>query len=137
MTYWLMKSEPETWSWEDHLSCPDQTEPWDGVRNHQAAKNMRAMEVGDLVFFYHSGKAREIVGIMEVVKTAYADLSDPKGKFVKVDVKARTSFSMPVTLKQIKAEESLLHLPLVRQPRLSVMPIDPESWDILCTMGGL
>lgn len=137
MKYWLMKSEPETFSWDDHLNRDEQTEPWDGVRNHQAAKNMRAMEVGDRAFFYHSGKAREIVGIMEVVKTAYPDPSDPKGKFVMVDVKAQTSLPEPVSLKQIKETESLLHLPLVRQPRLSVMPIDPESWDILCKMGGL
>lgn len=137
MKYWLMKSEPETWSWQQQLDEGETGESWDGVRNHQAAKNMKAMEVGDLAFFYHSGKSREIVGIMEIIKTAYPDPSDEKGKFVMVDVRAKSTLPNPVTLKQVKAEPALQEIALVRQSRLSVMPIDEDAWGILCSMGGL
>ena len=137
MQYWLMKSEPGTWSWEDQCNAPNRTAEWDGVRNHQAAKHMRNMKVGDYVFFYHSGKSREVVGVVEVVKEFYPDPSDESGKFGMVDVKAIEPLDQPVSLKQIKAEESLQHLALVRQSRLSVMPIDEESWEIIHELGGM
>jgi predicted RNA-binding protein with PUA-like domain len=135
VAYWLVKSEPEDWSWEDQ--CGVESEPWDGVRNHQAQKNMRAMAVGDLVLFYHSGKAREIVGAVSVVRAAYPDPDDPSGKFCLVDVAAVAPAKTPVSLKAVKEVEALGHLALVRQPRLSVMPIDDEAWALLVDMAGI
>ena len=133
MAYWLVKSEPADWSWEDQLSV--ESEPWDGVRNFQAQKNMRAMNVDDKVFFYHSGKAKQIVGICEVVKAAYPDPDDQSGKFCLIDLKALEAVK-PVSLASIKNEELLAHLPLVRQPRLSVMSIDELAWNQLLKMAG-
>lgn len=133
MNYWLLKSEPETWSWNAQVK--DGVAEWDGVRNFQAANNLKAMQVGDLGFFYHSGKERQIVGIVEIVRTAYPDPSDPKGRFVMVDVKAKQTLNQPVTLAAIKQDPRLEDLALVHQSRLSVMPIDPESWEILLAMG--
>ena len=135
MAYWLVKSEPGDWSWDDQLGVD--SEPWDGVKNYQAQKNMAAMAEGDRVFFYHSGKSREIVGICTVHKGPYPDPDDPKGKFVLVDMKAEQSMPSPVTLADIKAREDLHHIALVRQSRLSVMPIDDDAWATLCSMGGL
>lgn len=135
MTYWLVKSEPETWSWSDHLNKG--IAGWDGVRNHQAAKFLKAMALGDQVFFYHSGKERAIVGICEVVKLAYPDPSDDSGRFVMVDLKAVTAMPQPITLGAIKTEESLSHLALIKQSRLSVMPIDAAAWTKICAMGGM
>jgi predicted RNA-binding protein with PUA-like domain len=135
MAYWLMKTEPGTWSWDDQLR--DGTAEWDGVRNHQAAKNLRAMQVGDRAFFYHSVNEKRIVGIVEVVRTYYPDPSDPTGRFGMVDVRAVQALPAPVALKDIKADPRLAELPLIRQSRLSVMPIDPESWQIICAKGGL
>jgi len=134
MAYWLVKSEPGDWSWEDQLSVD--SEPWDGVRNFQAQKNMRAMEVGDLVFFYHSGKAREIVGLCSVARAEYPDPDDETGRFCLVDLKAEKSARSPVSLAQIKAEDRLSHIALVRQSRLSVLPLDEEAWNILYALGG-
>jgi predicted RNA-binding protein with PUA-like domain len=135
MAYWLMKTEPGTWSWDDQLR--DGTAEWDGVRNHQAAKNLRAMQLGDRAFFYHSVNEKRIVGIVEVVRTYYPDPSDPTGRFGMVDVRAVQALPAPVALKDIKADPRLAELPLIRQSRLSVMPIDPESWQIICAKGGL
>lgn len=135
MAYWLLKSEPETWSWDDQLSTA--SEPWDGVRNFQAQKNMRAMKIGDLCFFYHSGKSRQIVGIVDVVKAPYPDPDDETGRFCLIDVAAKKAVPNPVSLLDIKADERLADLALVRQSRLSVAPIDPEAWKIICAMGGL
>lgn len=129
MKYWLIKSEPSSWSWSDHLQKG--TEPWDGVRNHQAANNLRLMKIGDLAFFYHSVKGKEIVGIVEVVKESYPDPSDPTGKFVMVDFKAVRSLEKPVTLQEIKNHPELQTLPLIKQSRLSVMPIEKNHWDII------
>ncbi|GHF13090.1 ubiquinol-cytochrome c reductase [Kordiimonas sediminis] len=129
MAYWLVKSEPEDWSWQDQSSVDK--EPWTGVRNYQAQKHMAAMQVGDKVFFYHSGKAREIVGICTVATASYPDPDDPKGRFILVDLKAEKALSIPVTLRQIKEDESLSHLALVRQSRLSVMPIDDKAWETI------
>ena len=135
MNYWLMKSEPGTWSWDDQRKAA--IAEWDGVRNHQAANHMKAMKKGDQAFFYHSGKGREIVGIVEIVKEYHPDPSDESNRFGVVSVKALETLPNPVSLKTIKADERLAQLPLVRQPRLSVMPIDSESWRIIRELGGL
>lgn len=126
MAYWLVKSEPHTWSWDDQVK--DGVTFWDGVRNYQARNNMKAMKIGDKAFFYHSGKERAIVGIVEVVKEFYPDPSDESGKFGMVDFKAVKALDTPVTLAQIKAEDSLEDIALVRQSRLSVMPIKEDEW---------
>ena len=133
MANWLFKSEPETWSWDDHVR--DGTAEWDGVRNHQAANNMKAMKVGDLGFFYHSGTERQVVGIVEVVKEYYPDSTDASGRFGMVDVKTVKKFVEPVTLKAVKGEPRLQDIPLVRHSRLSVMPIDDDAWSLICAMG--
>jgi len=133
MAYWLIKSEPGAWSWEDQVR--DGVAEWDGVRNHQAANNMKAMEPGDRAFFYHSVDEKRIVGIVEVVKTYYPDPSDPSGRFGMVDVKALMPMTRPVTLAEIKAEPRLGELALVRQSRLSVLPVGPEEWALICAMG--
>ena len=133
MAYWLMKTEPGTWSWDDQVR--DGTAEWDGVRNHQAALNLKAMKKGDRAFFYHSVNEKRIVGLVEIVKEAYPDPSDPAGRFVMVDVKALRPFKEPVTLADIKAEPRLADLALVRQSRLSVMPIGKEEWKLICAMG--
>ena len=133
MANWLMKSEPGTWSWDDQVR--DGVAEWDGVRNHQAAANMKAMKIGDRVFFYHSVNEKQVVGIAEVVKEYYPDPTDPSGRFGMVDIKAIKPLETPVTLAQIKAEPRLHDLALVRQSRLSVMPIDEASWNLICAMG--
>jgi predicted RNA-binding protein with PUA-like domain len=133
MAYWLMKSEPETWSWDDQVKA--KTTGWDGVRNHQAANNMKAMALGDRAFFYHSGGDRQIVGIVEVVKLYHPDPSDESGRFGMVEVKAVKPFAEPVTLAQVKAEPRLTDLTLVRNSRLSVQPVGKAEWDLICRMG--
>jgi len=135
MAHWLVKSEPGAWSWDDHVKKG--VEPWNGVRNYQAANNMKAMTVGDTAFFYHSVDEKRIVGIVEVVKTYYPDPTDPSGRFGMVDFKALRPLARPVTLAEIKAEPRLCHLALLRQSRLSVVPIDDEAWHLLCAMGGV
>ncbi len=132
MTYWLFKSEPGAWSWDDQQKVD--SEPWNGVRNHQACNNMKAMKIGDLGFFYHSVKEKQIVGIVEVVKEYYSDHTDDSGRFGMVDVKAVKSVNKPVTLAEVKAEPRLENLALVRQSRLSVVPINDEEWAVLCAM---
>jgi predicted RNA-binding protein with PUA-like domain len=133
MAYWLMKSEPGTWSWDDQVR--DGIAEWDGVRNYQASNNLKAMKVGDRAFFYHSVNEKRVVGIVEVVKEYYPDPTDKSGRFGMVDVKAVKPFERPVSLQEIKADPRLQELPLIRQSRLSVMPIDAESWRIVCEMG--
>jgi predicted RNA-binding protein with PUA-like domain len=133
MAYWLVKSEPGTWSWDDQVKA--KVTGWDGVRNHQAANNMKAMALGDLVFFYHSVNEKQIVGIVEVVKLYRPDPSDASGRFGMVDVKAVKPFVVPVSLGQIKAEPRLKDLALVRQSRLSVLPVGKEEWALICKMG--
>lgn len=135
MAYWLMKSEPFKYSW-DQLVADGRTH-WDGVRNYQASNNMKAMKRGDRAFFYHSNEGLAVVGIMEVVKEYYPDHTDPSGRFGMVDVKPVIPLKTPVTLAQIKAEPRLADIPLVRQSRLSVMPIDDKSWRLICEMGGV
>jgi predicted RNA-binding protein with PUA-like domain len=137
MAYWLFKSEPGTWSWDDQVKAGKKGEHWDGVRNYQADNNMKAMRKGDLGFFYHSVNEKRIVGIVKVIREHYPDHTDPKGRFGMVDVEAVKPVPNPVTLADIKAEPRLQDLALVRQSRLSVTPVDPESWALICEMGGV
>jgi predicted RNA-binding protein with PUA-like domain len=137
MAHWLFKSEPQTWSWDQQVARGDKGEGWDGVRNHQASNNMKAMKKGDLGFFYHSGEERRIVGVVEVIGEYVPDPTDPSGKFGLVRVKARKSLPRPVTLAEIKAEPALGDLLLVRHSRLSVSPVDDAAWRRICAMGGL
>ena len=126
MNYWLVKSEPETWSWSNKKKV--KKEMWDGVRNYLEKNNLKKMKKGDLCFFYHSVKERRIVGIVKVVKEYYIDPTDKTKKFVAVDVSAMEELKYPVTLEQIKSSKELEHLALIKQSRLSVMPIDIISW---------
>lgn len=135
MAYWLVKSEPGAWSWQQQEAAG--TTCWDGVRNAQANNNLKAMQIGDQAYFYHSGAERAIVGVVEVVRTYYPDPTDSSGRFGMVDVRMVASLPRPVTLASIKAGEGLAHLALVRQSRLSVMPVDPQAWQIIASMGGL
>ncbi len=135
MAYWLVKSEPGAWSWQRQVDAG--TTHWDGVRNFQAVNNLKAMRVGDRVMFYHSGEAREIVGIVEVARAYYPDPNDPSGRFGMVDVRTVASLPQPVTLAAIKADPRLQNLALVRQSRLSVVPIDDDAWALICGMGGV
>ena len=129
-----MKSEPDVWSIDQQIKAGEKGANWDGVRNYQAASNLKKMEKGDLCFFYHSNIGKEIVGIVEVIKEAYLDKTDKSGRFVAVTVKFKRKFSSPVTLKSIKNVKELSHLSLIKQSRLSVMPIDSKSWKILNNM---
>lgn len=133
MNYWLIKTEPSTWSWNDQVT--KKITAWDGVRNYQAANNLKAMKMGDLCFFYHSVTDRQIMGIVEVTRTYYPDPSDQTGRFGMVDVTAVSPLKTPVTLDAIKQEPRLAHLALVRQSRLSVMPIDKAAWRLILQMG--
>ena len=129
MNYWLMKSEPETWSWDDQIKAI--TTEWDGVRNYQARNNLKKMKKGDLCFFYHSGKERRIMGIVSVTKESYPDPTDKKSVFVMVNVKKHKTLNNPINLSEIKKNKKLQHLSLIKQSRLSVMPIDSKSWSII------
>ena len=137
MEYWLMKSEPSTWSWEQQIKVGSKGEGWDGVRNYQAYNNMKKMKKGDLCFFYHSVKERDIIGIVKVKKEYHPDPTDKSERFGMVTVVAVKSLKNRVNLDQIKDDKRLNHLALVRQSRLSVMPIDAKSWKIICNLGGI
>ena len=137
MAYWLFKSEPETWSWEMQKKKGAKGEPWSGVRNHQAKLNMMKMKKGERGFFYHSGDAREIVGIVEVIGEYRPDPTDETGKFGLVDVKAVTNLPKPVTLTQAKADPKLAKMTLVTFSRLSVQPVTAEEWTHICKIGGV
>ena len=134
MQYWLMKSEPDVWSIDQQKRAGTKGAPWDGVRNYQAAKNLKNMKKGDQCFFYHSNIGKEIVGIVEVVREHYIDKTDKSGKFVAVTVKFLKKLDKPITLENIKKSKDLSHLSLIKQSRLSVMPIDYKSWKILINM---
>jgi predicted RNA-binding protein with PUA-like domain len=134
MQYWLMKSEPDVWSIDQQKKVGAKGAPWDGVRNYQAAKNLKNMKKGDLCFFYHSNIGKEIVGIVEITKEFYLDKTDIGGRFVAVTVKFKNKLLKPVTLEEIKKNKQLRHLALVKQNRLSVMPIDYNSWKIINKM---
>ena len=134
MQYWLLKSEPSSWSWQNQLDRGDAGEGWDGVRNHQASNNMKAMQIGDLAFFYHSVNEKQIVGIIEVCALYHPDPTDASGRFGMVTVKAVKSVTKPVTLASIKADERLQDMALVRQARLSVTPVTEPQWRIIMDM---
>ena len=137
MKYWLLKSEPDVWSIDQQKKAGSKGATWDGVRNYQAAKNLKAMKKGDLCFFYHSNIGKEIVGIVEVIKEAFIDLTDKNKRFVAVQVKFKEKLKKNITLEEIKKIKSLRHLSLIKQSRLSVMPIDSKSWKILNKMGNI
>ena len=132
--YWLIKSEPDVWSIDQQKKAGKKGVTWDGVRNYQAANNLKKMKTGDLCFFYHSNIGKEIVGVVEVIKEAYLDKTDKSGRFVAVTVKFVEKLSKPITLESIKKSKELSHLALIKQSRLSVMPIDSKSWKILNKM---
>tara|TARA_Y100000816_G_scaffold262414_1_gene220063 strand:- start:236 stop:646 length:411 start_codon:yes stop_codon:yes gene_type:complete len=136
MNYWLLKSEPDVWSIDQQIKAGSKGAIWDGVRNYQAAKNLKEMKIGDLCFFYHSNIGKEIVGIVKVIKESFIDPTDEEKKFVAVRVKFEKKLKNPVTLKNIKKIKKLQQLPLIKQTRLSVMPIDSKSWKILNRLGG-
>lgn len=133
MAYWLIKTEPGSWSWEQQSEAG--TTAWEGVANAQALNNMRAMAVGDRAFFYHTGKEKQVVGIVEITRAFYPDPNDPASGLV--DVKAISPLPRPVTLAAIKVDPALADLALVKQPRLSVLPVDDASWAHICGLGGL
>ena len=137
MSYWLVKSEPDVWSIDQQKEAGVKGTMWDGVRNYQAANNLKKMSKGDLCFFYHSNIGKEIVGIIEVIKTSFIDPTDPLKRFVAVQMKFKEKLARPVTLESIKKTKELKDLSLIKQSRLSVMPIDSKSWKILCKMGKL
>ena len=135
MQYWLMKSEPDVWSIDQQKKAGAKGAPWDGVRNYQAAKNLKKMKKGDQCFFYHSNIGKEVVGIVKVIKTAFLDKTDKTKKFVAVQVKFKEKLKKPVTLEIIKRTREIRHLPLIKQSRLSVMAVDYKSWKIIYKMG--
>ena len=137
MQYWLLKSEPDVWSISQQKKDGEKGTIWDGVRNYQAANNLKKMNKGDLCFFYHSNIGKEIVGIVEVIKKAFIDPSDKKKRFVAVKVKFKSLLKKPVTLENIKKNKELVHLSLIKQSRLSVMEIDSKSWKIINKIGSI
>ena len=137
MRYWLFKSEPSTWGWDDQLAKGDAGEEWDGVRNYQARNFMREMKVGDLGFFYHSQKEKAVVGTVEVIAEAHPDSTTDDPRWECVDIRAVETALNPVTLETIKADPRLSEMVLVRNSRLSVQPVTPEEWRIVCDLAGL
>ena len=133
--YWLLKSEPDVWSIDQQKKAGTKGAAWDGVRNYQAANNLKKMRQGDLCFFYHSNIGKEIVGIVKIIKKAFMDKTDKKNRFVAVQVRFVEKLKKPVSLKKIKKNKKISHLPLIKQSRLSVMPIDYKSWKIIYNMG--
>lgn len=136
MPHWLYKSEPFKWSWDAQVAAGEKGTHWDGVRNHSAKLNLLAMRLGDRGFFYHSNEGKEIVGIVEVIREAYPDPSDPTGKFVMVDLKAVEPLPRPVTLAEIKEEPALKDMALLKYSRLSVQPVTDEEWAFVLRMAG-
>ena len=137
MNFWLIKSEPNVWSIDQQKDIGAKGTAWDGVRNYQAANHLKKMSKGDLCFFYHSNIGKEIVGIVEVIQTAFPDITDKEKRFVAVQIKFKQKMPEPVSLEMIKKTKELANLSLIKQSRLSVMPIDPKSWKIICKMGKL
>ena len=135
MKYWLLKSEPNVWSIEQQIKAGNKGSIWDGVRNYQAANNLKKMKIGDKCFFYHSNIGKEIVGIVKVVREAFIDKTDRKKRFVAVQVRFQERLKYPISLEKIKKTKTISHLPLIKQSRLSVMPIDFKSWKIIYKMG--
>jgi predicted RNA-binding protein with PUA-like domain len=137
MAYWLLKTEPETFSWDDQVQRGGNGEPWTGVRNYRAREHLKAMRAGDQAFFYHTGDEKQIVGIVEVIRESYPDPTDDTAVFRAVDVKAVRPLPKPVTLAAVKADPRLKETVLAKQPRLSVQPVTSEQWRIICTLGGI
>jgi predicted RNA-binding protein with PUA-like domain len=137
LSYWLVKSEPEAWSWDQMVACGDEGTGWTGVRNHLAKQQMMAMKLGERAFFYHSNVGKEIVGIVEVIKTFHPDPTDASGKFGMVDVRAVEPLKRPVTLDEIKEDPRFADMALVKNSRLSVQPVSPEHWRTIRALGGL
>jgi len=137
MAYWLFKSEPGTWSWDDQVKRGAAGQEWDGVRNYAARNHMRAMKKGDRGFFYHSGDDKAVVGLVEVVKTAHPDSTDKTGQWECVDIAAREKLKQPVGLDRIKADAKLKQMVLVNNSRLSVQPVSEAEWKLICRMGGV
>ena len=137
MQYWLLKSEPDVWSIDQQRKSGSKGADWDGVRNYQAANNLKKMRKGDLCFFYHSNVGKEIVGIVEVIKTAFIDPTDKEKRFVAVKVKYKNNLKAPVSLENIKKNKDLKDIALIKQSRLSVMPIDTKCWKIILKMGSI
>ena len=137
MQYWLLKSEPNVWSIDQQLKVGAKGTDWDGVRNYQAANNLKKMAKGDLCFFYHSNIGKEIVGIVEVIKTAFIDPTDKEKRFVAVKVKYKSKIKTPVSLENIKKNKDLKDIELIKQSRLSVMPIDTKCWKIILKMSSI
>ena len=137
MAYWLFKSEPSTWSWDDQVKKGDAGEEWDGVRNYQARNHMRAMKIGDRGFFYHSQKDKEVVGIVEVIAESHPDSTTDDDRWDCVDIKAIAPLKTPVTLADVKAEPKLAEMVLVNNTRLSVQPVTAAEWKLICKMGGV
>jgi predicted RNA-binding protein with PUA-like domain len=137
MSYWLFKSEPSTWSWDDQVARGDMGEEWDGVRNYQARNFMREMQVGDLGFFYHSQKEKSVVGIVQIISPAHPDSTTDDARWECVDIKAVEPVKTPVTLDQIKQEPDLSEMILVRNSRLSVQPVQDDEWRIICKLAGI
>ena len=135
MKYWLLKSEPNVWSIEQQVKAGTKGATWDGVRNYQASNNLKKMKNGDLCFFYHSNIGKEIVGIVRIIKSAFIDKTDKKKRFVAVQVRFVSKFKRAISLEKIKENKKISHLALIKQSRLSVMPIDYKSWKIICNMG--
>jgi len=137
MAYWLFKSEPSSWSWEQQKAKGKTGEEWTGVRNFQARKNMKTMKLGDQGLFYHSGESKAIVGIVEVIRLAHPDSTAKEGNWECVDIRAVRDVPKPVTLEQCKADKRLKNMVLVNNPRLSVQPVTAEEWEIICEIGGV
>ena len=137
MNYWLVKSEPSVWSWDQQVAKGAKGEAWTGVRNHSAKLFMMQMKKGDRAFFYHSNEGKEIVGIVDIIREHYPDPTDKTGKFVCVDIKADRPLPTPVTIAAVKAEKKLAEMALVKYSRLSVQPVTPDEWKLVCKMGGL
>ena len=135
MNYWLLKSEPDVWSIDQQKKAGKKGAPWDGVRNYQASKNLKNMRTGDQCFFYHSNIGKEIVGVVKVIKSAFIDKTEKKKRFVAVQVRFVSKFKKPISLEKIKENKKISHLALIKQSRLSVMPIDYKSWKIIYNMG--
>ena len=137
MAYWLVKSEPSAWSWDQQVAKGAKGEAWTGVRNHTAKQNLEKMKKGDQAFYYHSNEGKEIVGIVEVIREAYPDPTDKTGKFVCVDIKAGKPLKTPVTLAAIKTDKSLANMDLVKYSRLSVQSVTADEWKHICKLGGV
>ena len=137
MAYWLLKTEPEEFSWDDQVKRGQKGEPWSGVRNFKARSNLKAMKKGEQALFYHTGDEKQVVGIIEIIKEAYPDKTDEKGVFVCVDTRAVKPFAKFVTLAEVKADPKLKSMVLAREPRLSVQSVTDEEWKLLCKMGGV